>query len=372
MKVLLINYMETTAPGGINKVVCEIAKNMAKNGHEIMVLQPNPLNLKGMEIYEGFKIIRINSRFGNYLQDLSPEMYFYLKNNIKKLKPDIIHIHGYHTLFSVSVMRFLSMNGYKGPIIFSPHLDIYKSSFAGKYLWNIYDFFGKGIFKKSSYIISVSDFEANRIFKDYKIAENKISVISHGVNKIDFNHKKIKNGKLNLIYSGYLVERKGVNHILESLDYLVNKKGMKNVALTIIGSGPDKDRLIKLSKSLKIDEYIEWKSFLTNEEYMNSIKESDFFMLLSNSEAYGITVAESLAIGTPCIVTNVAGLGDFKTEKGCFHVNYPPDPKKVGDLIIELYNKDIEVGPFSEKIRTWDKVTNDYERIYTKILKGEA
>ncbi len=42
MKVLLINYMETTHPGGVNMVVPEIAKNISRMGHECIVLQPNP------------------------------------------------------------------------------------------------------------------------------------------------------------------------------------------------------------------------------------------------------------------------------------------------------------------------------------------
>lgn len=68
--------METKAPGGINKVVSEIAKNLSKKGHEVVVLQPNPLDFPSEEIYEGFRIIRIKSRFKSWLYDLCPEIYF--------------------------------------------------------------------------------------------------------------------------------------------------------------------------------------------------------------------------------------------------------------------------------------------------------
>ena len=63
MKILIINYMETKDPGGINRVVIETAKNMAKMGHEVIVLQPNPSNHPGEEIFEGFKnfILRGNA-----------------------------------------------------------------------------------------------------------------------------------------------------------------------------------------------------------------------------------------------------------------------------------------------------------------------
>ena len=83
MRILLINYMETNSPGGINKVIREIAKNLSKRGHEVIVLQPNPFNLENEELYEGFKIIRVSSLFDNtkYLYGLNWEIYQYLNKS---------------------------------------------------------------------------------------------------------------------------------------------------------------------------------------------------------------------------------------------------------------------------------------------------
>jgi glycogen synthase len=53
---------DVLSPGGIYKVIREIAKNLSKRGHEVIVLQLNPLNRPKEEFYEGFKIIRISSR----------------------------------------------------------------------------------------------------------------------------------------------------------------------------------------------------------------------------------------------------------------------------------------------------------------------
>ncbi len=30
---------------------------------------------------------------------------------------------------------------------------------------------------------------------------------------------------------------------------------------------------------------------------------------------------------------------------------------------------DVKVGPFGDKIKTWDKVSEDYERVYLYLLK---
>ena len=120
MKILLMNYMETTAPGGINKTIRELAINLSKRSHEVIVLQSNPLNLPKEELNDGFKIIRVKSRFESNLYGLNPELYLYLKNHLMSMNPDLIHIHGYHRLFCIGVMYTLKKLDLGIPIVFFP------------------------------------------------------------------------------------------------------------------------------------------------------------------------------------------------------------------------------------------------------------
>ena len=385
MKILLVTYMESTHPGGINKIVREIAKNIAKLGHETIVLQPNPANLPNEETYEGFKIIRVSSLFDKYFYGLSYGIYQYLKNNLKDINPDIIHVNGYHTLQSIEVIHTIKGINPDIPLVFSPYHDIAPGTLAGKYFMNVHNFFGKRAVNKCDYITSVSQFEADSTLEILKVDPNKLQVIPSGVDifdnpenlEIDFSKDIVKvnmsrdikeDQKINLLYAGYLITRKGVDFILKSLDALVHDLGIKNVTLTIVGEGPENNNLIQLSKDLKLEEYVVWKPFLSRDKLIQKIKQSDIFMLLSRSEAYGITVAEALTLGTPCIITENTALKEFSMEPGCFVVDYPPDPQKVADLIINVYQNEVTIGPFTEKIRPWDKVSEDYERLYEALI----
>ena len=107
MKILLINYMETTAPGGINKAVREIAKNLSICGHDVIVIQANPLNLTEHQFYEHFSIIRVSSILDKYILGLNPEMYIYLEKNLKSINPDLVHFHGYHTLLAPEIIYLI-------------------------------------------------------------------------------------------------------------------------------------------------------------------------------------------------------------------------------------------------------------------------
>jgi len=383
VKVLLVTYMETKHPGGINKVVREIAKNLADMGHETIVLQPNPSNLPDEEIYEGFKIIRVSSAMDKYFYGLSLGIYQYLKNNLKDINPDIIHVNGYHTLQSIEVIHTIKGIDPNIPLIFSPYLDVVPGTLAGKYLMNVHNYFGKRALEKCDYITSSSQFEADKTIEILNADPDRLKVIPLGVDVFDRSENidiskdvvgvdlsKDLNGdkKINLIYSGYLITRKGVDYILKSLNALVHDLRVKNVVLTIVGEGPENENLLEMSRDLKLDKYIEWKPFLSRDKLISKIRQSDIFMLLSRSEAYGITVAEALALGTPCIITERTALKEFSMEPGCFVVDYPPKPREVASSILNIYENDVTVGPFTEKIRPWNKVSEDYERLYESLL----
>ncbi|MBT9150500.1 MAG: hypothetical protein DDT40_00672 [candidate division WS2 bacterium] len=124
MRILLVNPGEITHPGGINRSVREIAKHLSKRGHEVSVLQPNPLSLSDEEMYERFRIVRVKSKFEKHFYGLNPEIYSCLKKHLKNLEPEIVHAHGYHTLFSPEAAYVTKRINPRIPLVFSFHLDI--------------------------------------------------------------------------------------------------------------------------------------------------------------------------------------------------------------------------------------------------------
>jgi glycosyltransferase involved in cell wall biosynthesis len=81
-------------------------------------------------------------------------------------------------------------------------------------------------------------------------------------------------------------------------------------------------------------------------------------------ESYGLVVAESLAHGTPCIVSKTSALTEFLNEPGCFGVDYPPDDEALAKLILDVSASEVEVSNLSRKVRVWDEVAEDYVRVY--------
>ena len=370
MRMLTINSTDITQIGGINSSIKKVAEELVKRGHECYVLNINPRNLPGEESINGVHVIRVKSPVSKQLYWFSPAMARFINRNLgKSLRPDIVHIHEYRSLLTLEAAYLLKTK--RSPFVFSPHYDhLGYNTFTGKHLMNLYKPFGSATFDWAERIIVNSEYTEGILGMDFNIRPEKIEVIPHGVDSLESlkdKAGKTENTSISLLYVGVLTEKKCVHYIIQALGEL--KKRGRQAHLTIIGEGDLEHQLKKLAKTLVVEDSISWCQPLFGEELRRNFAEADVFLLLSRDESYGLVVAEALAAGTPCIVTKTTALTEFLTEPGCFGVSYPPDPSEVADLIVKIHYSDIQVGPFSYKIRTWDKVAIDYEKIYKRVIR---
>ena len=369
MKILAINCTDITQIGGVNSSIKRVGEELAKRGHECCVLSINPGNLPCEETINGVNVVRVKSPVSKHVYWFSPSMARFLGRHLgKSLKPDIVHIHQYRSLLSLEVAYFLRSRQF--PFVFSPHYDRFGyNTFAGKHFMGLYKPFGSRTFDWAEAIIVNSKYSEEILLEDFNVCPEKVDIIPHGVDKLEApksRARKAKDAPLSLLYAGVLIELKGVQYLIRTLGELTRRG--RQARLTIIGEGDYEPKLKTLAKELKVEDSISWQKPLAGEELHHKFREADVFLLLSRSESFGIIVTEALAAGTPCIVTKTTALTEFLAEPGCFGVSYPPDPREVADLIIKICDDEIEVGPFSDKIRTWDQVTLDYEKLYERLI----
>jgi len=374
MRILIVNYLESLEPGGINKVVRRISYYLSLMENSVLVFNParrREEELTSTIINDGFKIVR---GYVGYLYGLDVRNICLVKRLVEEYRPHIIHVHGYHSLFSSSIIIFLK-RFYKvhQPIVFSPHFDIERSSFAGRYLWKPYNnILGRHVFRLADHIIVHSKYEYKAITNIFNVEPSKISIIPHGVDIIDLHkYAKQNSDTIRLLYAGYLIRRKGVKYVILALHSLIYKYGVKNVELKIVGEGPEKSKLIDLAKKLRVSSFITWMDFLPYDKLISELKNADVLLLLSTSEAYGIIVAEALALGTPVIVTKRTALIEFLEENGCYGVEYPPNPDKVAETILYIINNKHGKIHALKKIKRWKDVAREYMATYLNILKRQ-
>ena len=218
MNFLLTNYMETTSPGGISQVVAQLGRGLSKKGHAVTVLQGNPLGLAGEEIYEGFRIVRIRSPLETRLWDFNVKLFFYLREHLQELDPQVIHLHGHH-LSSPQVIYTVKKLGLVIPIVVNYHVDAFSGETGRRYFWPFYTRIGKYVAKTATHIVADSDFEAGYVRSTFNVRDNKLSTIPLGVdpifhNRLSKSDKSSGKGAIRLLFVGYLIKRKNVPSIL--------------------------------------------------------------------------------------------------------------------------------------------------------------
>lgn len=108
-------------------------------------------------------------------------------------------------------------------------------------------------------------------------------------------------------------QQKCIDRIIYCCEKL-KKEGFKNFKWHIIGDGPDKDLLNTLSKERGTQDVIIFEGQKDNPfPYM---KYADVFVLVSDYEAFGMVVMESLSLGTPVICTNYPASQELIVREG--------------------------------------------------------
>jgi len=96
------------------------------------------------------------------------------------------------------------------------------------------------------------------------------------------------------LFVGRLISEKNVDLIIRALP--------EHSTLCIVGDGPEKERLVRLSR--KVNARVCFASGLSYEQLISVMKASNSLVLPSIREGFGIVALEALACGTPVITSN--------------------------------------------------------------------
>jgi len=115
-------------------------------------------------------------------------------------------------------------------------------------------------------------------------------------------------GKLELIFVGNLVPYKACDLALRAAAPLLQRD---LAHFTIVGDGPERQRLEEITKSLGIEKAVSFCGMLAHEQAMQKLRSADVLVFPSVREFGGGVVFEALAVGTVPVVADYGGPGDI-------------------------------------------------------------
>jgi len=116
------------------------------------------------------------------------------------------------------------------------------------------------------------------------------------------------NGMLQLIFVGGLFPVKAVDLALRGAAPLLQ---MGQVRFTIVGDGPERANLERLTRSLRIEEVVSFCGWIDHSEVIQRLAVADVLVFPSVRDFGGGVVFESLAMGAVPVVADFGGPGDI-------------------------------------------------------------
>jgi len=337
--------------GGIEVHVKEISERLVKRGFETEILSCDPsAKLPRDEIINGVRVRLFGSWAPNEAYYFSRELKKYLMTNSSSY--DVVHAHSYGAFPALYAAQAKGRN----KLIFSPHYHGAGHTFFRNLLHKPYKFLGKKIFEKADKVVCVSEYEKKLVIKNFKVNEEKIAVIPNGVYLEEFKFLRKNRKDCRVILSVSRLEKyKGIQYLVRILPRLAS-----DIVLEIVGKGPYKQRLVRLTRELSVENRVRFFQDIPRKNLLQKYIDADLFALLSKYEAYGISVAEALASGTPCIVADTSALSEWVDGQNCFGVEYPINLDELASLTSNVIGKSAETS----KLLDWDEVTDKLVNFY--------
>jgi len=318
--------------GGVETHVEEISTRLVNRGLQVEVLTTDPSGKLPMEeTVSGVKVRRFKSWAPNEAYYFSQRLRKYLGE--KSSEYSVVHAHGYHSFPALYAAQAKGRN----KLVFTPHYHGSGHTLFRSLLHRPYRFLSRKIFERADKIVCVSNYEEALIFEHFGVDKEKAVVIPNGIKLNEFKNlkKRSKDHKIAL-YVGRLEKYKGVHHLIRALSKLDD-----NIFLEVVGKGPYRETLIRLSRKLGVESRVRFSQDLRRDELLQKYADSDVFVLLSGREAFGITVAEALASGTPCVLANTSALTEWIDNHNCFGIDYPVELDELVRVIMETIGREV-------------------------------
>lgn len=195
---------------------------------------------------------------------------------------------------------------------------------------------------------------------EYKRDPTKSKIIDE---KYDLKGKKV------VLFTGRLTPQKGV-------DYLVRAARTIQGEVLILGDGPERERLEKLIKDLKLKncrilgymkpgEQLGFKAFYSR---------ADVYVAPSSwKEPLGLVILEAMAAKTPVVSTRAGGITSLIRDGFNGYLVHVRNSEEIADRVNRLLSDDDLAKKMADrsydlvvKKYTWDKIAEQFETIYKK------
>jgi glycosyltransferase involved in cell wall biosynthesis len=162
----------------------------------------------------------------------------------------------------------------------------------------------------------------------------KVHVSHHGLDLAQFPFRPAGRPANRVLAVGRLSHDKGFDHLLRAAA-LLRQRGV-DVSVEFVGDGKERAPLESLAAQLGITDMVNFRGWLPFPEVRKAMMEATVLVHPSDRLGDGLpnVVREAMALGTPVIASDVAGIPDALRD-GCGVLVPPADVHRLADAIVQ-------------------------------------
>ncbi len=312
MKIGIVCY---PTYGGSGVVATELGKSLAHEGHEVHFItysQPTRLDFFSEHIHYHEVAIKSYPLFDYPPYELA--LTGKMVDVVESEKLDLLHVHYAipHASAAYMAKQILKTKNISIPFITTLHgTDI---TLVGKD--EAYEPVVTFSINQSDLVTSVSEDLKKDTYAHFDI-KNDITVIPNFIDLERFKKQKKDHFKLAICPNGekLLVHTSNFRKVKRVQDVLEVFNKVKQVVpskLLLVGDGPERPHMEKLTKDLEMEDCVRFLGKLEAVEEVLSV--SDLFFMTSEKESFGLAALEAMACEVPVISTNAGGLPELNID----------------------------------------------------------
>ena len=221
---------------------------------------------------------------------------------LNSIKPDVVHINCCWTPDCAMIQRLAQKQGYK--VVLTPH-GMLEPWIIQRHYWTrkvpALWLYQRAAIQKADCIQATAESERDNLLKlGYN---SNIKVVKLGIDADGIEMKKSWKKTRQILFLSRVHVKKGINFLIEAAAEL--RSELQGYKIIVAGEG-DAAYVAEMQQMISnrgLQDIVQLIGGVYGDEKWRLFQTSDFFVLPTHSENFGLAIAESLASGTPVITT---------------------------------------------------------------------
>lgn len=302
--------------GGISTYMQVLAKPLGTMAevHIMTHASENPLPMENCKVHDIPRYRPFSGVWKKAVVDL-----------LDSVRPDIVHVNCCWTPDCAMIQRLAQKRGYK--VVLTPH-GMLEPWIIKRHYWTrkvpALWLYQKAAVQRADCVQATAESERDNLLKlGYN---SNIKVVRLGIDAESIEMKKSWKKTRQILFLSRVHVKKGINFLVEAADVLRNE--LQGYKILVAGEG-DADYVEALKRMIcdrGLQDIVQLIGGVYGDEKWRLFQTSDFFVLPTHSENFGLAIAESLASGTPVITTVGTPWSDLNSSEAGAWIEIGTEP----------------------------------------------